>query len=66
MSLDLTPREQKVTELRGKGYLNKRIAAECGVSEDAVESCIKNINKKARRAGYVWARVLIKVEPNGR
>ena len=64
--MNLTAYEQEVLQKLGGGEVPKRIANELSVSSSAIESCVKNITKKARRQGYIWARVLVKVKENGR
>jgi NarL family two-component system response regulator LiaR len=43
---ELTPREQEVLELIGRGYANKRIARELGVAEKTVKSHVSHVLAK--------------------
>lgn len=64
--LNLTPYEQQVLQGLASGKQHKQIAAELGKSPIAIDSCAKNIAHKARRSGYRFARILVKVESHGR
>lgn len=64
--MNLTPYEQDVLNRLANGEIPKRIASALNASDEAIYSCVKNINKKARRAGFRWARVLVKAENHGR
>ena len=43
---DLTPREQEVLDLIGRGYANKRIAQELGISEKTVKTHVGHVLAK--------------------
>jgi two-component system, NarL family, response regulator LiaR len=43
---ELTPREQEVLELIGRGYANKRIALELGISEKTVKTHVSHVLAK--------------------
>jgi NarL family two-component system response regulator LiaR len=43
---DLTPREQEVLDLIGRGYANKRIALELGISEKTVKTHVGHVLAK--------------------
>ena len=43
---DLTPREQEVLDLVGRGYANKRIALELGIAEKTVKTHVSSILSK--------------------
>lgn len=64
--LNLTQYEQQVLQGLASGKQHKQIAAELGKSSIAIDSCAKNIAMKARRAGYRFARVLVKAGNHGR
>lgn len=64
--LGLTPYEQQVLAKLAAGKLHKEIAADLSKSPAAIQSCAKSIAKKASRAGYKFARVLVRAENSGR
>ena len=43
---DLTPREQEVLDLVGRGYANKRIALELGIAEKTVKTHVSHVLAK--------------------
>ena len=45
---ELTPREREVLELIGRGYPNKRIAIELGLSEKTVKTHVRHVLEKLR------------------
>ena len=42
----LTFREKEVLGLMARGYLNKQIAGDCGITEQATKNCVSRILKK--------------------
>jgi DNA-binding NarL/FixJ family response regulator len=42
----LTFREKEVLGLMARGYLNKQIAGDCGITEQATKNCVSRILRK--------------------
>lgn len=42
----LTSREKEILSLMARGYLNKQIAGDCGITEQAAKNCVSRILRK--------------------